>query len=148
MNYDVAPGSNRRPAFTGRRDAQLQKIIGSGEAPCYQIGELTGHPRDEGLNCRLVAPEVNGSTDLVVGLFSQAPNQYHPRHVHPEAAEFYYVLEGSCLMTVDGEEVEAKTGMTFYFPRGTVHAMRTRDHESVATIFGFDRPDGGTTWLE
>lgn len=148
MTYDVAPGGRRRPGFTGGRDAPLQKIVSADLAPRYAISELTGHPGDQGTNIRLIAPEVNGSTDLVVGLFSQEPNQYHPCHFHPESAEFYYVLEGSCLVTVDDQDVEARAGMMFYFPRGTVHAVRTRDGERVATIFGFDRPDGGTTWLE
>ena len=79
------------------------------------------------------------------------PNEYHPRHYHSRGSEFYYVLEGSCLVTVDDEIVEATPGTAFYLPEGTVHSVRTRENESVSLLYGFDEgisENISVTWLE
>lgn len=46
-----------------------------------------------------------------------------PLHVHPEADETLYVLEGEILTHVDGTERSAGTGAVAMIPRGTPHAF-------------------------
>jgi len=46
-----------------------------------------------------------------------------PLHVHPEADETFYVLEGEVRLHVDGSEDEASTGAVVFVPRGTPHAF-------------------------
>jgi quercetin dioxygenase-like cupin family protein len=112
---------------------------------------VQGHPDDKGTSWALIARYVNGAEEFDFGVYKLDPDEYHPRHYHPAAAEFYYIIEGSCLVTVDGEEVEARPGTAIYLPSGTVHAVRTRPGETMTMVYGFscgDFRDAGTTWLE
>ena len=131
--------------------AALRKVTRLSEEPFVDIAPTTGHPRDQGRFCELIGSGTNGATDMTLGLYVLAPNEYHPRHYHTRGAEFYYVAEGSCLVTVDDEIVEATPGTAFYLPEGTVHAVRTREGESVTILYGFDEgiaENVTVTWLE
>ena len=68
----------------------------------------------------MIGAGTNGATDLGLGVYTLEPNEYHPRHFLSRGAEFYYDLEGSCLITVDDEIVEAKPGTAIYIPEVTV----------------------------
>jgi quercetin dioxygenase-like cupin family protein len=46
-----------------------------------------------------------------------------PLHVHPEADETFYVLEGELLVHVDGTEQSATKGGVLVVPRGTPHSF-------------------------
>ncbi len=145
MSYDIVPGEGLAPA------APLRKVTRLSEEITEAVAEVSGHPGDQGTNCTLIARPVNGSEHFDVGIYRMGPNQYHPRHHHPAGAEFYFITEGSCLVTVDGEEHEAAAGTAIYLPEGTVHAVRTRPDESVTILYGFacgDFREAGTTWLE
>jgi quercetin dioxygenase-like cupin family protein len=131
--------------------APLRKVTRLADARWVDVVEGTGHPDDQGRYCQLIGAGTNGATDLGLGIYTLQPNEYHPRHYHSRGAEFYYVLEGSCLVTVDDEIVEATPGTAFYFPEGTVHAVRTRENESVSLLYGFDEgisENISVTWLE
>lgn len=131
--------------------APLRKVTRLGEEPFVDVDRLTGHPHDQGRACELIGLGANGATDLSLGVYVLAPNEYHPRHYHARGTEFYYILEGSCQVTVDDEIIEATPGTAIYLPEGTVHAARTREHESVVILYGFDEGIGenvAVTWLE
>jgi mannose-6-phosphate isomerase-like protein (cupin superfamily) len=42
-------------------------------------------------------------------------------HYHERTDEIYYVLAGSGWMTLDGEKIELRSGVTVYVPRGVKH---------------------------
>jgi quercetin dioxygenase-like cupin family protein len=129
----------------------LRKVTRLAEESFADAAPATGHPLDQGRFCKLIGAGTNGATDLALGIYTLAPNEYHPRHYHARGAEFYYILEGSCLITVDEVIVEATPGTAFYFPEGTVHAVRTREHEAVSILYGFDEgvsENISVTWLE
>ena len=131
--------------------APLRNVTRLGEEPFFDVDTVTAHARDQGRNCELIGSGTNGATDMSLGVYVLAPNEYHPRHYHSRGTEFYYVLEGSCLITVDDDVVEAMTGTAIYLPEGTVHAVRTREHESVTILYGFDEgiaENISVTWLE
>ena len=131
--------------------APLRKVTRLSEETFVDVVQATGHPDDQGRYCQLIGAGTNGATDLVLGVYTLQPNEYHPRHYHSRGAEFYYVLEGSCLITVDDEIVEATPGTAIYIPEGTVHAVRTRENEAVSILHGFDEgvsENIAVTWLE
>jgi quercetin dioxygenase-like cupin family protein len=156
----VRKGENRSRAMkdevmgfehpAGGPPAPVRKITRLAEEPSSPVAQVTGHPQDEGVDCALIARHINGATEFLVGIYRMAANQLHPRHMHPRGAEFYYVVEGSCLVTVDDDEIEATAGTAVYLPEGTVHAVRTRRDESVTILYAFDEGDANdiaTTWL-
>jgi mannose-6-phosphate isomerase-like protein (cupin superfamily) len=42
-------------------------------------------------------------------------------HFHKQTDEFYYVIEGTGKMILDGEEIELHKGVVVYVPRGVRH---------------------------
>src|SRR5262245_31636257 len=113
MTFDVPPGSRRSPNGWPSL-ATVRLVVRLADEPSYPISELTGHPGDQGTNWRLIAPESNGSTDLIVGVFRLDPGQTHPRHLHPAGAEFYYILEGECTIGVGDDLVTGAPGTAFH----------------------------------
>ena len=141
---NIIPGEGVLPAVKMRKVTRVQ------EEPVIDIAKISGHPKDSGLVSELIGSYVNGSLDFNVGIHEMEPGQYHPRHMHPAGAEFYYVMEGSCLVTVDDEEVQASAGTAIYIPKRTVHSIRTTD-SGMKLLWAFDKPDfrdAGITWLE
>jgi mannose-6-phosphate isomerase-like protein (cupin superfamily) len=132
---DINPGDGSLPA------AELKHVTRVSDVEPIPIGEETRNEHDDGVYWPLIARYVNGSSDFDIGIYRMEANQHHPAHHHPDGAEFYYVLEGSALITVAGEEVEAERGTAFYMPVGTVHSVRTRENESVSILYGFNRGD-------
>lgn len=47
-----------------------------------------------------------------------------PLHVHRDATESFYVLEGSYVMVIDDREVLCEAGSCIIVPRGTPHTFR------------------------
>jgi quercetin dioxygenase-like cupin family protein len=141
----MAPGEGRAPAAPLRLVTRLAE-----EAP-VKLADIQGHPDDKGTVWALIARYVNGAEEFDFGVYSLDADEYHPRHFHPAGAEFYYILEGSCLITVGEEQVLATPGTAIYLPPNTVHAVRTRAGERMTMVYGFssgDFRDAGTTWLE
>jgi quercetin dioxygenase-like cupin family protein len=53
-----------------------------------------------------------------------------PLHVHQDAAEFIYVLDGHLSLYLDGSWFEAKPGAFGAVPKGTPHGFRVRSSET------------------
>lgn len=149
MTETLAPAQDSGVRLNGTLQpiALLRKVIRPGEEPELDI-RAYGNPNDQGWDVALIGPNVNGALDLQLGHYRLEPEQYHPRHYHPFGAEFYYVLEGTCLITVDDDVIEASPGFTFYLPARTVHAVRTRPGETARLLYGYDRNGVGAVWLE
>ena len=47
------------------------------------------------------------------------------RHAHDDAAEYYFVLSGACMVEVGGEERVANTGDLVYIPADAPHNLLT-----------------------
>src|SRR5437762_2574682 len=142
---NLAPGEGAEPK------APLRKVTRLAETEGLNLADIQGHPLDKGVAWPLIARYVNGAEEFDFGVYRLQPDEYHPRHFHPAGAEFYYIIEGSCLVTVDEDVVEAEPGTAIYLPAGTVHAVRTRPGEHMTMVYGFssgDFRDTGCTWLE
>jgi mannose-6-phosphate isomerase-like protein (cupin superfamily) len=53
-----------------------------------------------------------------------------PMHVHRDAAEAFYVLEGEYVIFIDDEETRCPAGSFVYIPAGAVHGFRVGDQPS------------------
>jgi len=67
------------------------------------------------------AEETNGAYLLFEDEMEQGKTT--PLHLHPEADESWYVLDGRILIHLDGEQREVGPGGLVMVPRGTPHAF-------------------------
>ena len=72
---------------------------------------------------------VKASSEETDGLFSlleaeEPPDFGPPLHVHHDAAEAFYVLEGEYVMFVDKREVSCPAGSFVFIPAGVRHGFR------------------------
>ncbi len=70
-----------------------------------------------------------GNTDGVVSVLeaTEPPGFGPPIHVHHDAAEAFYVLEGEYVMHLDGEEFRCPAGSFIFIPLGVPHGFRVGD---------------------
>src|SRR5687767_3028037 len=55
---------------------------------------------------------------------SEPPHFGPPMHIHRDAAEAFYVLEGEYLIFIEDREVRCPAGSFVYIPAGAVHGFR------------------------
>jgi mannose-6-phosphate isomerase-like protein (cupin superfamily) len=73
----------------------------------------------------LVKADSRGTGGVVSVLEATEPPGFGPPiHVHHDAAEAFYVLEGEYLMHLDGEEVRCPAGSFIFIPLGVPHGFR------------------------
>ncbi|HEX7168016.1 MAG TPA: cupin domain-containing protein [Acidimicrobiales bacterium] len=61
---------------------------------------------------------------------TEPPHFGPPMHIHHNAAEAFYVLEGEYFMYVDGQEFRCPAGSYVYVAAGVVHGFRVGDAPS------------------
>lgn len=88
-----------------------------------QPGE--GRPIDLGNFVMMLKAEPD-STDGAFTLLeaSEPPNFGPPIHIHRDAAEAFYVLEGEYIIFIGDEEFRCPAGSFVYIPAGAVHGFR------------------------
>jgi quercetin dioxygenase-like cupin family protein len=69
------------------------------------------------------------------------PGKRTPLHVHPGAEETFYLLAGSILLHVDGQEEELRTGGVAVIPRDLPHAFMAQ--QDGARMLCLHTPGGG-----
>src|SRR5690349_14363631 len=68
---------------------------------------------------------------------TEPPGFGPPIHVHEDAAEAFYVLEGEYVMTLDDEEERCPAGSFVFIPAGVPHGFRVGDAVSRKLNFYF-----------
>lgn len=63
-----------------------------------------------------------GYLELIGEFVVEAGGHVHPHSHHTH--EFYYVIGGRGVMTIEGEDKDVVPGDTIYIPPDTVHSMR------------------------
>jgi quercetin dioxygenase-like cupin family protein len=63
-----------------------------------------------------------------------------PMHVHDDADEIFYVLDGDLTFIVGDKRIEAAAGAFVYLPRFVHHSFQVNSHE--ARVFNFLTPAG------
>lgn len=88
-----------------------------------QPGE--GRPIDLGgflMSVKATAENTDGQFTLLEA--TEPPNFGPPMHIHRDAAEAFYVLEGEYLIFIDDVETRCPAGSFVYIPAGAVHGFR------------------------
>lgn len=78
---------------------------------------------------------VKASMEDTAGAFTlleatEPPNFGPPMHIHRDAAEAFYVLEGEYIIFIDDVETRCLAGSFVYIPAGAVHGFRVGDVQS------------------
>jgi quercetin dioxygenase-like cupin family protein len=63
------------------------------------------------------------------------PGQSTPMHVHPREEEAIFVLEGTALMNVGGEERSVPAGSIVKFPNNVLHDVRNPGPDRCVIMF-------------
>jgi mannose-6-phosphate isomerase-like protein (cupin superfamily) len=111
-------------------------MAGAGEAFVLAPGE--GRSIDLGA----FGMTVKASSDETEGVFSlleaeEPPGFGPPLHIHHDAAEAFYVLEGEYVMFLDDREFSCPAGSFIFIPAGMPHGFRVGDAPSRKLNFYF-----------
>jgi mannose-6-phosphate isomerase-like protein (cupin superfamily) len=63
-----------------------------------------------------------------------------PMHVHDDADEIFYILDGDLTFIIGDKRIEAAPGAFIYLPRFVHHSFQVNSHE--ARVFNFVTPAG------
>jgi len=83
--------------------------------------------------------EVDSRAEMTLGIVHIEPNQSSPPHIHPNSAEYLYVLEGSCEHRLGGRWMAMKAGDMLRIPKDVPHCARTKTQPCLALIV-YDTP--------
>ncbi len=104
------------------------------------------NPKDRGRAKTLISKELTEADDLRLGVGWLEPGEVHIPHHHPDASEFYYLLEGQATITVGDQAFDANAGTAVYIPTGARHAIVNDGEETAVVIFGYNRGQYETIW--
>lgn len=103
-------------------------VIGPGEGRFIDLGQF-------GMMVKAGADETSGVVSVLEA--DEPPGFGPPIHVHDDAAEAFYVLEGEYLMYLEDREVVCPAGSFVFIPRGARHGFRVGDVPSRKLNFYF-----------
>jgi mannose-6-phosphate isomerase-like protein (cupin superfamily) len=120
----------------GTADSEGDQMAGAGEAFVLAPGE--GRSIDLGA----FGMTVKASRDETDGVFSlleaeEPPGFGPPLHIHHDAAEAFYVLEGEYVMFLDDRAVSCPAGSFIFIPAGMRHGFRVGEASSRKLNFYF-----------
>ncbi len=101
----------------------------SSEPFVLQPGE--GRPIDLGgflMIVKATAEETDNAFTLLEA--AEPPHFGPPMHIHRDAAEAFYVLEGEYIIFIDDQETRCRAGSFIYIPAGAVHGFRVGNEPS------------------
>lgn len=91
----------------------------------FVLGPGEGRPIDLGGFLMTVKATAESTDDAFTLLEATEPPHFGPpMHIHRDAAEAFYVLEGEYLIFIDDEETRCPAGSFIYIPAGSVHGFR------------------------
>lgn len=90
-------------------------IVQPGEGRSIDLGGFL-------MSVKATAEDTAGQFTLLEA--TEPPNFGPPMHVHGDAAEAFYVLEGEYLIFIDDVETRCRAGSFVYIPAGAVHGFR------------------------
>ncbi len=74
------------------------------------------------MSVKATAESTDGAFTLLEA--TEPPHFGPPMHIHRDAAEAFYVLDGEYLIFIDDEEIRCPAGSFVYIPAGAVHGFR------------------------
>jgi mannose-6-phosphate isomerase-like protein (cupin superfamily) len=94
---------------------KLMNILRQNKSPRYQRDGITSY--------LLVSKNTCASENLAITIVEMEPGGVQNLHSH-EPEQMYYILDGSGLMSVDGEESPVQAGDSIFFPPSVVHGLK------------------------
>jgi quercetin dioxygenase-like cupin family protein len=85
----------------------------------------------------LISDESVGSRSTVVGLSVFPPGAKHDLHRHPNAEEWEFVLRGTGIKRVEGEDVAIGPGDIVFTPRDSYHGVANTSGDVLETLWGY-----------
>src|SRR5438270_5316240 len=77
------------------------------------------------MSVKATGSETDGAFSLLEA--DEPPGFGPPLHIHQDAAEAFYVLEGEYVIFLDGRELRCPTGSFVFIPAGIPHGFRVGD---------------------
>jgi quercetin dioxygenase-like cupin family protein len=112
--------------------------VGAVTAGCFVIAPGEGRLIHLGDFAMLVKADAESTRGVVSVLEATEPPGFGPPdHVHDDAAEAFYVLDGEYVMRLDGDEYRCRAGSFVFIPAGVPHGFRVGDAPSRKLIFYF-----------
>lgn len=90
-------------------------ILQPGEGRSIDLGGFV-------MSVKATAEDTDGQFTLLEA--TEPPNFGPPMHIHRDAAEAFYVLEGEYLIFIDDFETRCPAGSFVYIPAGAAHGFR------------------------
>jgi mannose-6-phosphate isomerase-like protein (cupin superfamily) len=103
-------------------------VVAPGEGRAIYLGDFAMHVKAD-------ARSTSGVVSVLEA--TEPPNFGPPIHMHDDAAEAFYVLEGEYFMTLDGDEHRCPAGSFVFIPAGVPHGFRVGDAPSRKLNFYF-----------
>lgn len=99
------------------------------EPPADAYVLLPGEGREIDLGAFRMSVKAEGTTGAPFSLLeaSEPAGFGPPLHIHHDAAEAFYVLEGEYIIFLDGREVRCPAGSFVFIPAGAPHGFRVGD---------------------
>jgi len=104
-------------------------------------------PRDW-LNFKRLLWEETGVKEFCVGIGELDPGRVLGLHHHVDDAEFYYVISGRAMVTVEDLEIDATPGTAIYIPPSAKHKIVNDGDEKFIMIYGLNAPTRRYVWDE
>ena len=82
------------------------------------------YKRDQITSYLMVSKRTCGAEKLAITIVEMEPGGFQHLHSH-EPEQMYYILEGSGIMTVDGEERSVEAGDCIFFPSFAEHGLKS-----------------------
>ena len=103
-------------------------VVGPNEGRFIDLGDF-------GMTAKADADETGGVVSVLEA--SEPPGFGPPIHVHHDAAEAFYVLEGEYIMYLEDREFVCAAGSFIFIPLGARHGFRVGDVQSRKLNFYF-----------
>lgn len=105
------------------------------------VALVSGLKRDEGwINMHvqfLIDQKSAGSDQLLVGWTVLPPGARHDKHRHPNADEFFIVVQGRGFIYTDTGREPSGQGDVIFTPRGHWHGFDNTGSEDVVLVWGW-----------
>jgi quercetin dioxygenase-like cupin family protein len=89
----------------------------------------------EGMHVHWLADRDHGRTQTAVFNVTEfPPKRWHELHRHPDAEEYFFVLEGAGLHLTEGEPVRLEKGDLVFVPKGEWHGFANDSDEPTLAV--------------
>jgi Cupin domain len=126
--YDRLLTADRGRETLAAMAADRSFVVGPNDGRFIDLGDF-------GMTVKADADETAGVVSVLEA--TEPPGFGPPIHVHHDAAEAFYVLEGEYIMYLEDRELVCPAGSFIFIPRGARHGFRVGDVPSRKLNFYF-----------